>query len=138
MVNYKKLDVLDVKTLKEFNYDDDIYYCGNKSLQKYWTYIYNKAKKLGVPFPFNPACFKHDILYDEIYINDKLSVLGKIKEKFIDDKTFYNDMKRIIENLDCSFDIKKILLRRATLYYSLVIIMTPIYAIQMILRKKNE
>ena len=116
-----KLDVTDMRKLMKLGYKKNIYYCGNYSFQKYWTKIRDKLEKdLGVKFPYNPACFIHDLEYSE-----HPTLIQKLKI----DWRFYNNM---IILLDLSTDEKvkyyyKMLKVRARIFYFLVTVMTPIY-----------
>ena len=150
-----KEDINDREKLNKLGYNSKIYYCGNYSMEKYYSYVYNKLKALGVNFALNRACFIHDVNYGllkkEIL---KSELLNKIKEskgikkywyisklfvsKFIDklkiDKHFYNDMQRCIiyeyQQRNISFKHAAHLRFVAGVFYGIVIIATPFYIYQ--------
>jgi hypothetical protein len=115
------LDVTDVKTLGyKHGYDADKYYCGNYSFQRIYSSVAKHMKKLGMDFPLNPACFKHDKLY---------SAKPTLSEKIKIDYTFYKDMMLILDSYNGDGSVKW-LKRRATLYYFIVVLFTPLYIFQ--------
>jgi hypothetical protein len=113
-----KWDVTDKKFLVRQGFNYQKYYCGNYSCQKLYTWLRNQFKLLGVKFPFNPACFKHDRAY-----GTKPSMWQKIHI----DKVFYNDMIILLNKNDSNY--KKLLLR-ARFFYFMVCLLTPLYIFQ--------
>jgi hypothetical protein len=125
------IDIDNRKQLNNLGYNSNKYYCGNYSMQKYYSYIYNKMKKLGVKFALNRACFIHDIHY---------SKNPNLKEKLKIDKQFYNDMQQCIFY---EYHHKNISLRHAIwlrgvalLFYIIVLAGTPFYIKPKRIKKK--
>jgi hypothetical protein len=115
------LDVLDTKTLAfRWGYNPNEYYCGNYSFQKYYSSIMRVLKKLGMDFPFNPACFKHDKLY---------SARPTLVEKIKIDYMFFKDMMKILNNYQGVADLKWLKMRMIA-YYFIVVLFTPLYIFQ--------
>ena len=118
-----KLDVTNLKDLKDLGFDKSKYYCGNYGFQKYYTKLRNVLKKAGIPFPFNKACFKHDCLYHTI---------PSVKQKIWIDFIFLIDMIKLLNNSK-SVKVKlwrKHLIKRMIFYYIMVNLLTPIYMFQ--------
>ena len=124
-------DVTDKRELQKHGYNPSIYYCGNYSFQKQWTTFRDYLKnELGVEFPYNPACFKHDKLYAT-----HPTLLQKLKIDWV----FYNDMIKLLNvNTDKRLNHHyKMLKARARLFYFLVTVMTPIYIKQNKIKKND-
>ena len=83
------VDVLNDRKLKKLGYNPKQYYCGNYGFQKYYTKLRNNLEKLGIPFPFNKACFLHDLAY-----SNKPTIWQKVKIDF----KFLLDMITILNN----------------------------------------
>lgn len=113
-----ELDVLDKKQLSSLGYNPKVYYCGNHFLQKSWTQIRDFLEAEGVKFPFNPACFKHDHAY-----GTKPSLWNKFKIDWV----FHKDMMKILDTLDVSKELRLRLKIRARIYFTIVLILTPVY-----------
>jgi hypothetical protein len=116
-----KLDVTDVKNLSfKYGYDDRKYYCGNYSFQRIYSSVAKRMKQLGMEFPLNPACFKHDMLY---------GAKPTLSEKITIDYVFYKDMMKILNEYSGEADLKWLKVR-ATAFYFIVVLFTPLYLFQ--------
>jgi hypothetical protein len=116
------VNVLDKRELKKMGYNPKVYYCGNYTMQKYWTKFRNHLQDKGIPFPYNEACFLHDIAY---------SKKPNLIQKFKIDLAFYNDMLKLLEyksKISENIAKNKTKLRlRALLYFIIVTLATPFY-----------
>lgn len=125
-----KLDIGNRRQLNKLGYDSKNYYCGNYSMQKYYSYIYNKLQKLGVKSALNRGCFIHDVNYGK---------KPTIKEKIKIDNQFYLDMQKCIlfEYRKNNIKFKHALYLRGVslLFYSIVILCTPLYLKQKKIKK---
>lgn len=119
------VDINNRKELNKLGYNSNIYYCGNYSMEKYYSLLYNYLKKKGVKFPLNRACFLHDLEY---------SKKPNLKQKISIDFRFYKNMQKCIiyeyqnNNLNlCSAFLSRFM---AMVFYFIVIICTPLYVLQ--------
>jgi len=122
-----KLDVTNKTQLKKYGFDKSQYYCGMYIHQKFLSKIKNYLEKLGVVFPFNEACFKHDLNY---------SCELNIFEKTVVDAIFLLDMVTLLEKSKLPKDIKEKLKKRILRYYFIVSLFTPIYILMGIIKIK--
>lgn len=133
---YLKVDVLNGKELRALGYNPMIYYCGNHRTEHWYTKLRDKLNKyFNVPFPYNPACFKHDVLYGELFINQNLGFWQTIKWKFIIDWRFYEDMDKLIQTYVTTRWHSHLRLRKRV-YLAIVILFTPLYVIGSKVKKK--
>ena len=126
-MDYIKIDVLNHKQLLELGYTEKKYYCGLSKYQKFATELRDILKKRRIKFPFNPACFKHDILYGEIFITSKWNLPKRLAVKVFVDIIFLKDMIRILKSKKYKPLTYRILRNRAILYYLLVTFGTVFY-----------
>jgi hypothetical protein len=117
-----RTDINNRAALNKLGYNSNLYYCGNYSMQKYYSYIYRKLQALGVNFALNRACFKHDKNY---------ALKPTISEKMKIDWIFFKDM---LKSIWFEYKAKNIsakhayyLIPVACLFYIIVIICTPFY-----------
>ena len=112
-----KINPTNIKLLKTLGYKSRNYYGGPWGLMKKLTKLRDFLKKFGLKFPFNPAMFKHDLLYSK-----GGSFFWKMKVDFV----FLCDMIFIIYFYKNLILIRKRLIMRALTFYIVVISATPI------------
>ena len=108
------IDVTNKQQLRTLGYKERIYYCGS-GCQRLRNWLRESVQKIGIPFPFNPACFKHDYAYSKGF--------DSLAHKFSIDYEFYADMCKLIP----TGKYEKRLKRRALVFYVLVLLATPFY-----------
>jgi len=135
--DYKKIDVLNYKQLLKLGYDTKTYYCGYHKFEKIATQTRDKLKEHGIKFPFNPACFKHDILYRQIFVVSKWNLVKRLQRKFIVDLIFLSDMFKILNSKDYSPIQHKVLRNRAILFYFIVTFGVIFYILYLFFQKKG-
>lgn len=128
-----RTDINNRTSLDKLGYNSNLYYCGNYSMQKYYSYIYRFLQRLGVTFALNRACFKHDKNY---------ALKPTISEKFKIDWIFFKDMLRCIwyEYKAGNIGAKHAyyLIPVACLFYLIVILATPFYIKQDKIQDKRD
>jgi hypothetical protein len=128
-----RTNINDRKSLNKLGYDSNIYYCGNYSMQKYYSYIYRKLQSLGVNFALNRACFIHDMNYNK---------KPTLKEKAKIDFNFFLDMIKCIwfeykaKNINAKHAYY--LIPVACLFYLIVVLATPFYIKQGKVKKNHK
>jgi hypothetical protein len=133
---YKKVNVLDAQQLRDLGYNPMVYYCGNHRMEHWYTKVRDKLDKyFKIPFPYNPACFKHDVLYGELFVNSDFGFWKTLKEKIEIDFIFYADMDDLIQAYTSS-RWHSHLRARQRVYLSIVILFTPVYIIGAKLQKR--
>jgi len=124
-----KWDVNDIDFLRKQGYRPRNYYCGSWAHMAMWTRMRDYLRSYGIPFPFNPACYKHDAQYN---------THPSIPAKFWIDFIFFLDMVKIIMTHRDLVQFRKRLLIRAAAYYIIVTIATPVYMAMGIVGKRGE
>ena len=126
-MKYIKLDVLNHKQLLEHGYTETNYYCGLSKFQKFATNLMSILKSRRVKFPLNPACFVHDINYNEIFITQKWNLPKRLAVKIYVDFIFLLDMFKILNSKNYKPVTYNLLKSRAILFYLLVTFGTIFY-----------
>lgn len=120
-----KENIADREKLNELGYNSEIFYCGNYSMEKFYSYIYNYINKKGVEFALNRACFIHDLNYAQ---------KPTIREKALIDWNFFKDMQKCLRHHRGIGDISRLdlywLRCVSVLFYAIVILATPFYVKQ--------
>lgn len=109
----------DLRRIDLVGYDSNTSYCGSWSLNSF-------RSKLGIQYilPFNRSCYLHDKGYSILTKHfHKLNLIQFLKYKFIIDYKFLMQMRssdskkhsKILHNVTCP------------IFFSIVILMTPIY-----------
>lgn len=142
-----KLDVTQQNNFTPLGYDPKKYYCGNWGWMDFYTLVRKYLNKIGVCFPFNTACFKHDVSYYEIQKEARFwkALFMKIKADYV----FLKDMFKLINHFEKKqknplqeinvLNKKKNLKIRAVIYFAIVtVVITPFWAIHRKLKWRGE